>query len=342
MKEEDEIWKTLIQGGDLYSRYKVSSEGIVWDCKNNKELSQVITGIPQYKYVNLCNHEGKWVLRRVHNIMGWTFLGTPPTKSHSVDHIDQDKFNNQLSNLRWLDRKGQINNRANTIHYDGVPLTDFLSSKGMNPREGIGNYVYNKIATHKKSFTEAIFLWAEFVCPYPKKIPEGKEVYGYEHEGVWYPTLKDYVEIYANCTYDTYRERIKRGMTHEQALVYEYENDLGRYSLNGMVVGLEKYCEYYNVSSIRIASNMSKHNLTIDEAIQVPVRRIITHAINGVVKRNSDWAKHFSLDSTRFKTQVCKKDFRKALQYFGIDTSDMEIYPCDGDVIMYHDKRYIE
>lgn len=105
--QEEVEWTILRQGGNTYNRYLISSEGVVWDTKADKEVSQVLTGKPQYYYGNLTiDDEGNRILRRVHNIMGWSFLGDPPTPRHSVDHIDQDKFNNKLSNLRWLDRRG--------------------------------------------------------------------------------------------------------------------------------------------------------------------------------------------------------------------------------------------
>lgn len=124
--KEDEVWVVLKQGGDTYNRYEVSNYARVWDLNNDTEVSQVITGKPQYLYVNLykdCSKER--ALRRVHNILGWSFLGHPPTPKHTVDHIDQDKLNNHLSNLRWASRRKQMSNRSNTVVCeDGELLVD--------------------------------------------------------------------------------------------------------------------------------------------------------------------------------------------------------------------------
>lgn len=43
-------WKPVVGYGH---RYLVSDCGIVWDRKHDREVSQVIAGIPGYLYVNL-------------------------------------------------------------------------------------------------------------------------------------------------------------------------------------------------------------------------------------------------------------------------------------------------
>lgn len=112
MKEtEIEQWVWLKQGGDVYKRYKVSSLGRVYDLKNDTYVSPSLRGKPPYYYVNLVNDKGDRKGRRIHNIMGWSFLGDRPKKGDTIDHIDRNKYNNGLYNLRWLDRSGQGYNR---------------------------------------------------------------------------------------------------------------------------------------------------------------------------------------------------------------------------------------
>lgn len=45
---------------------------------------------------------------RVHRIVATAFHGEPPTKEHVVDHIDTNKQNNRLTNLRWVTRLENI------------------------------------------------------------------------------------------------------------------------------------------------------------------------------------------------------------------------------------------
>ena len=42
-----------------------------------------------------------------------TFSGSKPSAMHSVDHIDRDKTNNHVSNLRWATNSEQVMNQSN-------------------------------------------------------------------------------------------------------------------------------------------------------------------------------------------------------------------------------------
>ena len=48
----------------------------------------------------------------VHRLVALAFLGPPPSKEHTVDHIDQDRYNNAVSNLRWASRRIQRLNQG--------------------------------------------------------------------------------------------------------------------------------------------------------------------------------------------------------------------------------------
>lgn len=51
-----------------------------------------------------------------------TFDKLRPSKDHSVDHIDGDTRNNNLSNLRWATRSEQQNNTAKAVSRRRVPV----------------------------------------------------------------------------------------------------------------------------------------------------------------------------------------------------------------------------
>ena len=70
LKEE---FKTLIDEDGLVERYKISNYGRVFDTQANNFISQVLTGKPQYFYVNYNTLE-KRKLRRFHNLMARAFL----------------------------------------------------------------------------------------------------------------------------------------------------------------------------------------------------------------------------------------------------------------------------
>ena len=65
-----EEWK-VVEG---YSRYKVSDQAIIWDTEKDLEVAQVLTGIPQYYYVNMQRDDGERKLVRVHRLVAKAFV----------------------------------------------------------------------------------------------------------------------------------------------------------------------------------------------------------------------------------------------------------------------------
>lgn len=68
-------------------------------------------------YVSPCGYamhkvmiDGSWVSKGLHRIMAETFIPNPLGLS-DVDHINGNKLDNRLENLRWLSHKGNCQNR---------------------------------------------------------------------------------------------------------------------------------------------------------------------------------------------------------------------------------------
>lgn len=109
---EEEIWKE-VEGTE--GKYIVSNLGRVWNTRYDVEVSQVLTGIPQYKYVNFTYNDGTRGLKRVHRLVAQAFLENLDNLP-IVDHIDQDKFNNVVVNLRWVTKEGNQRNMKNNVY----------------------------------------------------------------------------------------------------------------------------------------------------------------------------------------------------------------------------------
>lgn len=81
-------WKPVV---GYEHRYLVSACGTVWDKKNNKEVSQVLSGPnkKRYKYVNLVGDNGRKLVV-VHRLVALAFIPKTEIGKDFVDHIDRD------------------------------------------------------------------------------------------------------------------------------------------------------------------------------------------------------------------------------------------------------------
>jgi hypothetical protein len=116
--EELEIWD-VIQG---FENYKVSSHGNVYSIRRNKILKPV-TNRYGYKVVKLCKYS-KQYQKTIHRLVAQTFLFIDDYETKEIDHIDNDKANNFLLNLRACTHKQNCRNRGkyknNTSGFRGV------------------------------------------------------------------------------------------------------------------------------------------------------------------------------------------------------------------------------
>lgn len=79
--------------GDVYSRVRPNNYRI-------KKLKTVFGGTSGYPFVGLWK-EGKHYNKMIHRIVAETFIPNPENKPQ-VNHIDGNKFNNNVSNLEWV------------------------------------------------------------------------------------------------------------------------------------------------------------------------------------------------------------------------------------------------
>ena len=113
---------TTIEG---FSKYLIYENGDIFSKYYNKLMS------PQknkYNYLclNLKNDEGKCKSMRVHRLVALAYIPNLENK-REVDHIDQNKTNNHVSNLRWATRSENMQNikqvrRDNTLGEKNIYL----------------------------------------------------------------------------------------------------------------------------------------------------------------------------------------------------------------------------
>ena len=98
-------------------RYEVSRDGIVRNIKSMKIKKQQLTPLGYYRTnyrVNKTNphyspNQG-WS-RFLHQLVMECWGPKQPSPNHIIDHIDRNKLNNDISNLRWVTPSENSNNK---------------------------------------------------------------------------------------------------------------------------------------------------------------------------------------------------------------------------------------
>lgn len=105
-----------------YPNYSISDMGGIRNDRFGNQLKGHI-GVNGYKQVFLTHKSGKRVIWYIHRIILLAFKGGPPTPDMTVDHINNDRLDNRLINLRWATRREQAANSSyspNSIMYKKV------------------------------------------------------------------------------------------------------------------------------------------------------------------------------------------------------------------------------
>jgi hypothetical protein len=91
--------------------YKINQYGI-WSCWYEKLM--VLQLEDGYLRINLTNSIKKNNNCRFHRLLALQYIPNPDNLPE-VDHIDRDKLNNSIDNLRWVDRVINANNKETSL-----------------------------------------------------------------------------------------------------------------------------------------------------------------------------------------------------------------------------------
>ena len=342
-------------------KYSVSSFGRVYNNFDKCFVSPVLTGKPQYWYVNLTPTEGKRILRRVHNLMLLSFH--PKDDGKTVDHKDRNKYNNSLWNLRWADRKLQSRNRDYTcITDEGIFLADLLDggdyhwflywyNQGITSYEKL-KYLHEKYKEYGAGWNREhpsgryLFEWCEEnnLCFYEtrNKINIGWDYYeilqgyrlsdhdkGVECDSVWFPDTNSFLSYYG-VGWDSYRRLKAEGKTSEEISKFD-PLDKHRFYIDNFFGTKVEHCERVGVNINAVNARCNKRGISFEESLKMKPERINKYYFNGQVLRTKEIYEYFGINpryANSYKSKVKTRTIKDVLEHFEVDTKNLEIEPC--------------
>ena len=101
----DEIYKKI----DGYENYEISNLGNVKNTNTNRILKQYKN--PDGYYIVVLSKNGITKSLTIHKLVGLHFIPNPDNL-REIDHIDRNKTNNSISNLRWISKSNNCRNKS--------------------------------------------------------------------------------------------------------------------------------------------------------------------------------------------------------------------------------------
>ena len=349
---------------DLRGKYIISSFARVKNVLTGQFVAPQLAGKPQYFYVNLTPYTGKRRLIRLHTLVAYSFLGRPSNLKDTCDHIDRNPYNNCLDNLRWASRFEQNVNRGVTLQVDGDPLVvlaredgyvvedigyirrrvydglDYNSAKesllkyksrggryeSIIEVEGVTIDLWDWCKEHNLTYHECNLLlkkgWSHFNILLnidPRCIGGAVEV-----GNICFPTLDSFKKVVGE---GRYKRLHADGYSYEEILNYDPQ-DKDRVWIDGFFMTKKEHCSRVGTSVERVDTMMYRYNVSLEDALKIKPQKVIKHTINGVTKRNSDWARYYGINPKTLNKYLCKGNtFEKTLSHFGVDTTNLEITP---------------
>ena len=102
----EEIYKKI----EEYEKYEVSNLGNVRNIDTGRILKPGKNGDDGYYFVILSKDRFQKNFY-IHRLVGFAFIPNPQ-KLTDIDHIDRNKTNNSIPNLRWISKSNNLRNRT--------------------------------------------------------------------------------------------------------------------------------------------------------------------------------------------------------------------------------------
>jgi hypothetical protein len=138
-----------------FSNYLINKEGRIFGKHYKKEIIfQIEDG---YKKTRLVDDEGKRQSCRLHRLLGIQYIPNPDNLE-CIDHIDRNRLNNSLDNLRWVSKRENCRNMDENRRSKGSIFLD----KSTTARVGKDywkaniyiNYEHHQKGSHNRELLE--------------------------------------------------------------------------------------------------------------------------------------------------------------------------------------------
>jgi hypothetical protein len=119
----NEEWKDIQFDQKIAKKelYKVSNYGRIINCKKEKEFLRNKTFINGYETISLKQElNNKSTSRYVHKIVAQHFIEKESEEQVFVIHLDYDKNNNEVENLKWATKREKELHQFNHPNWDNI------------------------------------------------------------------------------------------------------------------------------------------------------------------------------------------------------------------------------
>lgn len=267
---EKERWEYVIVDG-MPTDYKISTYGRLYNVKNEAFVKDHSDGKYGYRRVSL-SIDGKHRNFRIHRLVAKAFIPNPDNFPE-IDHIDANPANNNVKNLRWTDRSGNvINSYKHGKKPSGVALLkgeDHLMAKTTEDKiHEVCRLLEQKVSCPVIAKTTGVSLGTIHSVKQGNTWTDISKDYNIEHRhNIDLDTVKIIIDLLVNGSYPTIAEMAEDLGVDKQKVLFIYNkrtykdltdlllfhpkyNDNSELVLEAIVNSMENVpineCSYYN------------------------------------------------------------------------------------------------